>query len=248
MSSPELDQSQLPASPPPSRRTALAVCLVLMALGSVVWFNYYLKVKQDVMKGRLPKKQSVEKDPGLFVDVNGKERRLEEVKGKVIVLSYLYTTCPRGCAGVADAMKRLQDEVGSDPRFQLISVSLYPEHDRPELLKSWTETKGFKGENWWFLTTKNGTEAEGNEVRKWMMNTFKISVQRKPEEQIRENPADVWDHSLVMVMIDHHGSVRTPTDNDYFWHPFHAAFDDSWYPRPIGEDVKKVLEEAAKGE
>ena len=46
MSSPELDQSPLPASPPPSRRTALDVCLVLMALGSVVWFNYYLKVKQ----------------------------------------------------------------------------------------------------------------------------------------------------------------------------------------------------------
>jgi protein SCO1/2 len=237
-----------PDTPPPSRRTAVAICLVLMALGTVVWFNYYLKVRQDLMKGRLPKKQSVEKDPGFFIDAQGRERRLEEIKGKVIVLSYVYTTCPSGCAGVADAMKRLQDEFGSDPRFQLVSVSLYPENDRPELLRSWTETKGFSGDNWWFLTTKNGTPEEGDALRKWMMTTFKISVKRKSEDKIRENPADVWDHSLVMVMIDHRGAVRTPTDNDYFWYPFHPAFDDSWYPRPIAEDVRKVLDEAARGE
>ena len=163
--------------------------------------------------------------------------------GKVTVWSYVYTTCPFGCSGVADEMKKLQDEFGSNPHFQLVSISLYPEHDRPEMLKPWLETNKFHGDNWWFLTSPGGSEEEGTIVRKWMERTFRISVSRKDEAHILKFPADVWDHPLVMVLTDAKGNVRTPTDNDTFWYPFHASFNDSWFPRPIREDVKKLLDE-----
>jgi len=220
--------------------------MIIAALGIVVWFNYYIKVTNDMKKGRLPMKGRVETDFGKWVDQNGSERRLEAVKGKVIVWSYLYTTCPQGCAGVADEMKKLHDEFGSHPKFHLISVSLYPEHDRPANLKGWTETKGFGSENWWFLTSAGETPADGDAVRKWMLKTFGIWATKKDEAHIKENPADVWDHLLVMVMSDAKGNIRTPTNNDTFWHPFHPASDNKWYPRPIREDIKKLLEEAEK--
>jgi protein SCO1/2 len=236
--------SQPAASYRPAKSTAVIICMIIAALGVVVWFNYFIKVRKDMMKGRLPIKARVEQDLPKWVDQNGTERHLEQLKGKVIVWSYVYTTCPSGCAGIAAEMKKLQDEFGSHPRFHLISVSLFPEHDRPEMLKGWTETQGFRGDNWWFLTSPGGGTEQGDAIRKWMEKTFRIWTKKKDAAHIEKTPADVWDHPLVMALTDHKGHIRTPTENDSYWHPFHKAFGDSWYPRPIREDIKKLLEEA----
>ena len=222
------------------------ILMIIAALGIVVWFNYYIKVTNDMKKGRLPMIARTEGDPGNWLDQNGTARKLEDVKGKIIVWSYLYTTCPAGCAGVAEKMRELQEEFGSNPKFHLISVSLYPEHDRPVNLKGWTDAQKLGGDNWWFLTTAEGTDAEGDTVRKWMQKTFGIWARKKDAEHIAKFPADVWDHPLVMVISDAQGNVRPPTNSDKFWHPFHPGFDNSWYPRPIREDIKKLLEEAEK--
>jgi protein SCO1/2 len=180
------------------------------------------------------------------VDHEGNERRLELLKGKVIVWSYVYTTCPSGCTGVADEMQKLQKEFGANPKFHLLSISLYPEHDRPAMLKPWVETNRFSGDNWWFLTSPGGEAKDGDVIRKWMFDSFRIPVMRKDEAHILKFPADVWDHPLVMVLTDANGDIRKPTNNDTFWYPFHASYDNGWFPRPIREDVKRLLEEAGK--
>ena len=230
----------------PRKSTVVMIAMIIAALGIVVWWNYYIKISNDMKKGHLPITGRVEKDPVGWVDQNGKERHLHDLMGKVTVWSYLYTTCPQGCAGLAEEMKKLQDEFGSNPRFRLVSVSLYPEFDRPPRLKSWTEANGFSGDNWWFLTSPNGTPEEGNIIRKWMLESFKIWATKKDEAHIKDFPADVWDHVVAMVLTDDLGNVRTPTNNDTFWYPFHPAADLHWFPRPIREDVKKLLEEAEK--
>jgi protein SCO1 len=230
----------------PRKSTVIMITVVIMALGVVVWWNYYIKVSNEIKQGRLPIAGRVEKDPIKWIDQSGKPRELHDLMGKVTVWSYLYTTCPQGCAGLTDEMKKLQDEFGSNPRFHLVSVSLYPEFDRPAQLKSWVDTKGFSGENWWFLTSPEGTPAEGDTIRKWMMESFKVPAVKNSEAHIKEFPADVWSHKLVMVLTDDRGNVRTPTNNDTFWDPFAAVADYGWYPRPIREDIKKLLEEAKK--
>ena len=232
-----------PESPRLSKQTVVLICMIVMSLGVVVWWNYYIKVRNDLMEGRLPIRARVETDPGGLVDQNGTPRNLDALRDKVIVWAYIYTTCPQGCAGLADEMKKLQDEFGKNPRFQMVSVSLYPEHDRPELLKGWVTTKGFGGENWWFVTSKDGTEADGERVRGWMKKTFGMWATRKSPEHVAKNPADAWDHKVVFSLSDSKGNIRTPTDNLTFWDPFHETF--GWYPRPIREDIEKLLEEAS---
>jgi protein SCO1/2 len=229
----------------PQKGTVVMIIMVIIALGIVVWWNYYIKVTNEIKQGRLPISGRVEKDPLKWVDQNGKERQLHDLMGKVTVWSYLYTTCPQGCSGLAQEMKALQDEFGSNPKFQLVSVSLYSEFDKPPMLKKWTDAQGFSGENWWFLTSPNGTPEEGKIIRDWMNDTFKIWAAKNDEAHIKENPADVWTHDLVMVLTDDRGNIRTPTNNDTFWYPYHKAFGE-WYPRHIREDIKKLLEEAAK--
>ena len=224
--------------------TTIIVILAIALLGIVVWWNYYIKITNDAAKGRLAMKGRVEVDRGFFVDQNGTARRLKELDNKVVVWSCVFTTCPGKCSAVADKMKELQDEFGSNPRFQLVSICLYPEHDRPEVIKNWAAAKGFSGNNWWFLTGEQGTEEEGTALRKWILTSLRINTVKNPPEYIAKNPADVWTHDFVMTVTDGKGNIRSPTDNDNFWHPYHQAFNDDWYPRPIREDIKKLLEEA----
>jgi protein SCO1/2 len=235
------------ASYRPRKGTVVMIALIIMAMGVVVWWNYYIKVSNDMKKGHLPITGRVEKDPLEWVDQDGKKRVLHDLMGKVTVWSYLYTTCPQGCSGLADEMKKLQAEFGSNPRFRLVSVSLYPEFDRPERLKTWVKDKEYTpGDNWWFLTSPNGTEAEGNTIRKWMQESFKVSATKNSEEHIKLVPADVWTHQVVMVLTDDQGNVRAPTNSDTFWDPFAAVANFGWYPRDIREDIRKLLEEAEK--
>jgi cytochrome oxidase Cu insertion factor (SCO1/SenC/PrrC family) len=241
MSSPILPEP-LPDRPA-SKGTTVMILSIIIALSVVVTYNYLLTIRRQhtAQEIRLPMQGRVETDLPAWVDQNGVTRHLEQLRGKVFVVAYLYTTCPQGCAGVAEKMSELQKEFASDPNFHLLSISLDAEHDRPDVLKAWLDQKGFGGENWWFLTSP---EPNGDAIRTWMTKTFRIGARKKSPEQLAANPVDKYEHNLVMVLVDAKGNIRTPTDTDMVYWPFHEAFDYGWYPRPIREDIIKLLAEA----
>jgi protein SCO1/2 len=227
---------------PSSKGTTVMILMIIIALGMVVSYNWLLSIQRQEREARLPMQGRVETDPlPVWLDQNGKERHLEQLKGKVVVVSYLFTTCPTGCSGVADELAKLQKEFGSDPNFAILSISLDPEHDRPEVLKAWLDQRGFGGDNWWFLTSPDG---KGEAIRDWMKKTFRIFAKKRTEAELAVNPADKFDHQLVMALLDVRGNIRTPTEENLVYWPLHPAFDHSWYPRPIREDILKLLAEA----
>ncbi len=239
-------KSPFPPAPLPDRPASKGITvmflMIIIALGMVVSYNWLLSIQRQEREQRLPMQGRVETDPlPVWLDQNGKERHLEQLKGKVIVVSYLYTTCPQGCAGVADELAKLQQEFGKDPNFAILSISLDAEHDRPAVLKAWLDQKGFGGENWWFLTSPDG---QGEAIRDWMKKTFRIFAQKRSEAELAVNPADKYDHQLVMALVDGKGNLRTPTEENLVYWPFHEAFDYGWYPRPIREDIIKLLAES----
>lgn len=242
MSSPILPEP-LPDRPA-SKGTTVMILSIIIALSVVVTYNYLLSIRrqQTAQTIRLPMQGRVEKDPlPVWLDQNGRERHLEELKGKVFVVSYLYTTCPKGCAGVAGELAGLQKEFGHDPNFAILSISLDAEHDRPPVVKAWLDAQGFEGDNWLFLTSPDG---QGEGIRDWMRKTFRISAKRRSEAEITANPADKYEHQLVLALVDGQANIRTPTENDLLYWPMHAAFDNKMYPRPIREDIIKLLAEA----
>ncbi|MDB6071297.1 MAG: hypothetical protein JWL81_2468 [Verrucomicrobiales bacterium] len=227
---------------PASKGITVIMLMIIIALGMVVSYNWLLSIQRQEKDKRLPMQGRVETDPlPVWLDQNGKERHLEQLKGKVFVVSYLYTTCPRGCAGVADELAKLQAEFGKDPNFAILSVSLDAEHDRPEVLKAWLDQKGFGGDNWWFLTSADG---QGDGIRDWMKKTFRIFSKKRTDAELAANPADKYDHQLVLALVDGVGNIRTPTEENLVYWPFHEAFDYGWYPRPIREDIIKLLAES----
>jgi protein SCO1/2 len=75
------------------------------------------------------------------------------VKGKIVAIDLIYTSCQYACpletARMAQVQKKLGDRVGSDIFFY--SISIDPEHDTPQVLKAYME-KFHVGPGWTFLT------------------------------------------------------------------------------------------------
>jgi len=78
------------------------------------------------------------------------------VKGKIVAISLIYTTCKYACpletARLAQVAKLLGDRMGRDVFFY--SITIDPEHDTPQVLKEYAE-KFHAGKGWTFLTGKS---------------------------------------------------------------------------------------------
>ena len=80
------------------------------------------------------------------------------IKGKIVALDLIYTTCQYACpletARLAQVQKLLGDRMGKDVFFY--SITIDPDHDTPAVLKAYAEKFG-AGPGWLFLT---GTQAD----------------------------------------------------------------------------------------
>ena len=93
----------------------------------------------------------------VLVDQNGAEHRFysDLIKGKVVVVNFMFTTCKNTCPMMAATFARLQDWLGSrlNTDVYMLSISVDPETDTPERLKAYA--KGFRARpGWFFLTGK----------------------------------------------------------------------------------------------
>src|ERR1044072_2621277 len=92
-----------------------------------------------------------------LITQDGKKVRFYDdlIKGKVVALELIYTTCKYNCpletARLVQLQKLLGDRMGKDIFFY--SISIQPEHDTPEVLKEYA-AKYHVGPGWLFLTGK----------------------------------------------------------------------------------------------
>lgn len=134
---------------------------------------------------------------------DGQEVRFSDLRGKVVVCSYVYTVCPHGCAAVIAQMQRLLNEHRGRKDFHMVSVAVVPDRDTPQFFQSYAEAIGVRpGDPWWFLT--------GDRDALWgfMTEGLKLEPAMPIPEDERLNPLDLYQHDLRVVLIDHQGRVR----------------------------------------
>lgn len=93
-----------------------------------------------------------------FTNQMGKQVKLSDASGKVIVMNFVFTRCPIVCPGLTRSMKKLQDSYVKNPGIvQFISVSVDPEHDSVPNLRKFADRFNVNHDNWWFVTgSKSG--------------------------------------------------------------------------------------------
>lgn len=91
-----------------------------------------------------------------LVDQNGQPMRLTQFKGKAVILTFIYTRCPLPdfCPLMSKNFASLQERLAKDldGRFQLVSVSIDPNFDTPEILKSYALRYQAENKHWTFAT------------------------------------------------------------------------------------------------
>ncbi|ALC81340.1 MULTISPECIES: SCO family protein [Bacillus] len=143
---------------------------------------------------------------------------LEDLKGKVWVANFIFTSCETVCPPMTSHMTELQKrakEENLDVHF--VSFSVDPEVDTPEKLKDFSSNYPLSLKNWDFLTGYSQKEIE-----KFALENFKAIVQ-KPEDE------DQVIHQTYFYLIDADGKVL----KDY------EGFKEVPYDR-IVKDIKIV--------
>jgi protein SCO1 len=96
-----------------------------------------------------------------LTDQENRQIHLKDFRGKVVVLTFIYTRCPlpNYCPlmsrNFADLEKRLSKEFPN--QYQLLSISMDPEFDRPEVLKEYAARYGTNQGDWSFATSDPGS-------------------------------------------------------------------------------------------
>ncbi len=179
--------------------------IIIAALGIVVFYNYLIYRSRIDKVDRPPVIGRLEKDLEL-TERNGKTVHLADLKGKVLVISWVFTRCPRGCAAVIAKLKKLHGEFANEPNLQFLSFTLDAE-DTPEMMKKFATTLGIADDaNWWFLNGEKET------VRKFMTSQVQFRPVQDMPAADRLSPDDKYIHDLRVAVIDHLGHVRGLAD------------------------------------
>jgi protein SCO1/2 len=127
-------------------------------------------------------------------DQTGAPFSAEALRGKVWLASFIYTECPGPCLGISRKMSELQRAVPKE--VHLVSFSLDPEHDTPEVLSRYS-AQFQSGPNWHFLTGQKAT------IRSLATGPFMLAAADAPAGA--EEPII---HSTKIVLVDRSGTVR----------------------------------------
>lgn len=129
-----------------------------------------------------------------LTDQNNKKITNKDMLGKVYLVEFFFSKCPTICPVMNTNMRAIEDEIDA-PNFGIISISIDPENDTPELLKEHAKKIGAKSPNWHFLT---GDRAYiGN-----LADQFDIYVGDKEDESENLN------HSGMIALVDQDGNLR----------------------------------------
>jgi protein SCO1/2 len=91
-----------------------------------------------------------------LTDQSHRRVRLSDFRGKVVALNFIYTrcplpeVCPRLSASFMKLQNRFRQQLGAE--LVLLSITLDPQHDTPEVLDKYGARWGADGKGWRFLT------------------------------------------------------------------------------------------------
>lgn len=130
-----------------------------------------------------------------FTERGGETVERANLAGKVWVADFFYTTCPGPCPMLSSRLSAMQEKLVDRADVRLVSISLDPEKDTPDVLKQYAER--FKaGSSWLFLTGDKAT------TYSLVQTGFKLAIAEE-----RNNPEPIT-HSTKLVLIDRQGWVR----------------------------------------
>ncbi|WP_226669769.1 SCO family protein [Metabacillus litoralis] len=135
-------------------------------------------------------------EPFSYTDQNGQAFGSENLKGKVWIADFIFTNCDTVCPPMTASMAALQKELtNQNLDVELVSFSVDPMIDTPEVLKKYMDKFTTNSSNWHMLTGYKQAEIEA-----FAREEFQTLIQ-KPSS------SDQVIHSTSFYLINQQGEV-----------------------------------------
>lgn len=186
----------------------------------LVFLIFLLGCAQQNFKG-VPVSPAKQAPDFTLINQFGEEVSLRDFRGKVVVVSFLYTSCPTVCPVIAHKFMKAAEELGDQARDDIvfIAVTVDPERDTQERVKEYSLKNGML-DKWQYLT------AEKRDVEQ-VWKAYNIYVKKNIDEEGNY----LVDHTTTVIIIDKKGSLR-------------LLFPGiTWDPKDLVHDVRLIMKE-----
>ena len=136
--------------------------------------------------------------PFTFTNQDGKLISERDVKGKVYVAEYFFTTCTGICPILNNNMKQIYEKFKDEPDFLILSHTCNPETDSVGRLKAYADSLGVNTSKWVFLTGKKDS----------LYHAARVSYLLDDPKNNLENINDQFLHTQFFALVDKNGQVR----------------------------------------
>ena len=175
------------------------------------------KKANDTHKAKTISDLSIYNLPSKWTNQYGKDIQMKDMKGKVLVMVMIYTSCKAACPRLVADMRNIESRLPEDTKnVQFVLVSIDPKVDTPERLKAFAKENQMEGEQWTFLRSSEDNTREFAAVL--AVNYKKIS------------PMD-FSHSNIISVFNNVGEL---------------TYQQEGINVNADETVQKIIEEAQK--
>lgn len=133
----------------------------------------------------------------------------QQLDGHVWVADFIFTTCPEVCPLMTERMSHLQTWLLNErlgDKVQLVSISVDPARDTPDVLHKYAETAHADPEQWHFLTGPQQA------IEDAVVRGFKLAVVREKDDAQVDGFAIV--HGTKFVLVDGKRQIRGYYDSN----------------------------------
>lgn len=187
-------------SPSPKNRARklwiLSAALMWTLVGLVAFSSCRRKTTEPAAQMKVPEATLAGQEIPAFslTNVSGQAVTNKDLLGQPWVASFLFTQCTKECPAIAEKVEVLAKAFeGTNARFVTISVD--PERDTPDALKSYCEARNIDQDQWLFLT------GDEKEVESLVMEGFLQPMQGVVDKDTG-NPDVLHSPRLVLVGAD----------------------------------------------
>ncbi len=179
---------------------SLAVAGLGIVLGTALWLRlgfqprFYSEQRNSSgdMKpyGVVPEFTLTERDGSLV--------SLQQLRGKIWIADFIYTSCTDTCPLQSAMMEKLQQEYAANPDIRLVSFTVDPERDTPEVLTTYAARFDADPKRWYFLT------GQKERMLRLVQEGFHLGVATLSSDA---DPAATIGHSPRFVLVDKEGRI-----------------------------------------
>jgi len=184
------------------RRVNLRVVAALAcALSAIVIAALLLRIESTWTPAQPAPSLTQPSDLVSLVDQANEPFSLQQLKGRTLVVTFIFTHCQTSCPLQVQALTRVQRALSPElsKRTQFVSFSIDPDRDTPAVLAQYAAVMGARTDNWSFVT------GHPQELT-WLHQHYGAQVKRLSGDQL--------DHRVAVYLVDANGELAQKYTGD----------------------------------